>query len=160
MAIRSYSPQDVNVMLGGFYAIDGFVDGTFINITKDVQPYGTKRTADGTVARIHRKDETYTIELTLASTAPANDILTKLYQVDAATEYGKFPLFVKDTLGTSLFLATLAWIKEIPSLSFSNGVENRVWTMQAYGGSFSVGGNESSAGLVQDFINTVTGSGE
>jgi len=158
MAIRSYSPTDVSVLLAGFLQVDGFVDGTFITISKDVQPYKTRRVADGSIARTHISDATYTIELVLASTAPSNDILTKLYQLDSATQYGKFPFFLKDQLGTSMFIAPTCWIKELPDLSFSNGVEQRVWRLQAAQGNFTVGGNEDVGGILQDLLNAGAGS--
>jgi len=157
MAIRSYSPTDVSVLLAGFLQVDGFVDGTFITISKDVQPYKTRRVADGSVARTYINDATYTIELVLASTSPTNDVLTKLYQLDAITQYGKFPFFLKDELGTSLFIAPTCWIKEIPDLSFSNGVEQRVWRIQASQGGFNIGGNEDASAIIQDLLNAGAG---
>jgi len=99
MSIRNYSPSDVSVLLAGFYQIDGFVSGSFLTISKDVQPYKTTRTADGTVARTFIKDDTYTITLKIASTSPTNDILTGIVLADSATQYVKFPMFVKDNLG-------------------------------------------------------------
>lgn len=157
MAIRSYSPQDVQIILGGFYQLNGFVEDSFINIRKDVQPYKTKRSADGSLARTFIRDDTYTIEITLASTSPANDILTKIYQVDSLTQYAKFPLYVKDTLGSSLFMSPTTWIKEIPDLSFSTNISDRVWVFQGSQCTFNIGGNEDPSDALEDLANAGIG---
>jgi len=150
MSIRSYSPSDVSVLLAGFYQIDGFVSGSFLTISKDVQPYKTTRTADGTVARTFIKDDTYTITLKIASTSPTNDILTGIVLADSATQYVKFPLFVKDNLGTSLFLAPTCWVKEMPDMEFSEEITDRVWVIQGSQCITNFGGNEDASEALRD----------
>lgn len=151
MSTRTYSPVDVNILLAGFYQVGGFTEGSFITISKDIQPYKTTRTADGKVARTFIKDDTYTITLNLASTSPANDILTKIYQVDSLTQYGKFPMFIKDNMGTSLFLAPTCWIKQVPDLEFSTKVTDRTWVIQATQCIPNFGGNEDASSALEDF---------
>ena len=158
MAVRSYSPLDVEVLLAGFYKVGGFVEGSFITISKDVQPYQTVRTADGQVARSFTKDDTYTITLQLASTSPANDILSKIYQVDTLTQYMKFPMFIKDTRGTSLFLAPTCWVKNVPDLEFSNQVTDRTWVIQATQCVPNFGGNEDVGSSLEELANITLGS--
>jgi hypothetical protein len=158
MAIRNYSPSDVSVLLAGFYQIDGFVSGSFLTITKDVQPYKTTRTADGTIARTFIRDDSYTITLTLASTSPTNDILSNIVLVDSLTQYAKFPMFVKDTLGTSLFLAPTCWVKQVPEMSFSDEISDRVWVIQASQCVTNFGGNEDASGALQDLATISLGA--
>lgn len=158
MSVRTYSPTDVAVLLAGFYQVDGFAQGSFISISKDVQPYKTTRTSDGQVARTFIKDDTFTITLTLASTSPTNDILTKLYQVDSLSQYGKFPMFIKDSSGTSLFLAPTCWVKQVPDLEFSSDITERTWVLQATQCVPNFGGNEDASSALQDFANIALGS--
>lgn len=158
MSVRTYSPVDVAVLLAGFYQVDGFAEGSFISISKDVQPYKTTRTSDGQVARTFIKDDTYTITINLASTSPTNDILTKLYQADTLSQYGKFPMFVKDSSGTSLFLAPTCWVKEVPDLEFSNQVTERTWVIQATQCVPNFGGNEDASAALQDFASVALGA--
>jgi hypothetical protein len=158
MALRSYSPADVVVLLAGFYRVDGFVESSFVTISKDVQPYKTKRTSDGQVARTFIKDDTYTITLNLASTSPTNDILNALVTGDSLTQYGKFPIFVKDQLGTSLLLGPTCWVKEVPDLSFSETVTTRSWVIQATQCITNFGGNEDAATALQDLANITLGA--
>lgn len=150
MGIRSYAPTDVDIIVGGFYKVSGFVEGSFIEISKDVNPYKTLRTADGRVARSYVKDSTYTVTLKLASTSPANEVLTKIHTVDELTQLGKFPLFIKDNQGSTFFLAPTAWIKEIPRTNFSDTVTERVWVIQAADANINIGGNRDSSTDLED----------
>lgn len=158
MSIRSYSPTDVEILLAGFYKVNGFVEGSFIKISKDTDPYKTVRTSDGQVARVFVKDDTYTITLKLASTSPTNDLLTKIYQTDSLTQFAKFPLFIKDSLGSSLFLAPTCWVKEVPDLEFSDSVTERTWVIQATQCIPNFGGNADASSALQDLANTVIGA--
>lgn len=158
MSIRSYSPTDVDILLAGFYKVGGFVEGSFVTISKDIQPYTTVRTADGEVARSFVKDNTYTITINLASTSPANDILTKIYQADAATQYAKFPIFIKDRLGSSLFLAPTCWIMQVPELSFGQTVTDRTWVIQATQCIPNFGGNADASSDLEDLAQSVLGA--
>lgn len=150
MSVRTYSPVDVDILLAGFYKIDGFVQGSFVTVSKDVQPYKTTRTTDGRVARTYIKDQTYTITLRLASTSPANDVLTRIYQADEFTQYAKFPMFVKDSSGTSLLLAPTCWISQVPDLDFSTEVTERTWVIQAAECIPNFGGNADASTILED----------
>lgn len=157
MAIRSYSPTDVKVLIAGFYQLDGFVEGSFVTISKDVQPYKTTRTSDGSVARTYIKDDTYTITIRLASTSPANDVLNAIYSADSVSQYAKFPIFIKDSLGSSLFLAPTCWVKQVPDMQFADTVTDRVWVIQGTQCFINFGGNEEASSVIQDLANTVLG---
>lgn len=150
MTIRSYSPSDVQILLGGFYQLSGFVEDSFIKISKDIEPYSITRTADGRTARTHRKDGTYTVTLSLASTSPANDVLMKIHQVDELTQLGKFPLFIKDSLGSSLFLAPTCWITQVPDLEFASNITTRRWSIQASNATLNIGGNAGPTSVLED----------
>ena len=158
MAIRNYSPTDVQVLLAGFYQVDGFVSGSFISIKKDVQPYKTTRTSDGQVARTFIKDNTYTVTLKLASTSPTNDVLNIIANSDFLTQYAKFPLFVKDSSGSSLFLAPTCWVKEVPDMEFSQEVTTRIWTLQATQCVTNFGGNEDTSSILTELANATLGA--
>ncbi|QDP60441.1 MAG: putative structural protein [Prokaryotic dsDNA virus sp.] len=157
MAIRSYSPTDIQILLAGFYKLDGFTEGSFVTIEKDVQPYKTTRTIDGQVGRTFIKDDTYTITINLASTSPANDILNAIYSADSISQFAKFPLFIKDSLGSSLFLAPTCWIKEVPSMEYSTTVTQRTWVIQGTQCFINFGGNEEASSAIQDLANTALG---
>lgn len=158
MSIFNYCPDEVNVLLAGFINISGFVDGTFVDISKDVVPFSSVRTADGTVARMYNNDQTYTITLTLHCGSSSNDLLTKLWQLDEITQKGKFPLLIKDFSGSDLFFSTTTWIEGIPSISKSNGIDSRIWVLRSSQAVINVGGNTNPSGLLQDITNLAISS--
>lgn len=140
-AIMHYVPNHVTCTLCGFYTVEGYVDGTFISITKDTKPYDVSMGMDGEVARVYRKHDKYTIHLTLAQSSVTNNVLTALYNIDSTTGFGRFPIFIKDGSGTTSFLGLTAWVSDIPEVSFSNSMEVRTWTIEATQATLIVGGN-------------------
>lgn len=158
MSIFNYCPDEVNVLLAGFINISGFVDGTFVDISKDVVPFSSVRTADGTVARMYNNDQTYTITLTLHCGSSSNDLLTKLWQLDEITQKGKFPLLIKDFSGSDLFFSTTTWIEGVPTISKSNGIDSRIWVLRSSQAVINVGGNTNPSGLLQDITNLAISS--
>lgn len=156
MSIFNYNPDKVDVLVAGFIPLDGFVDGTFISIDKDVQPSSAARTPDGTVARIKNTDNTYTINITLHNGSESNELLTKLWQLDEITGgKGKFPLLVKDHSGSDLFFSTTTWIESVPTLSKSAGVDQRTWTFRSAFAVINIGGNGNQSSLLEDITNSI-----
>lgn len=153
MALFSYCPEEVNVLVAGFIPLKGFVDGTFVNITKDVMPFSSARTADGTVSRLYNNDQTYTIEISLYNGSQDNDVLTKLWQLDEITQRGKFPLLIKDNSGTDLFFSTTTWIEQVPSMTKSASVDTRTWVLRSSQALINYGGNEQVSSLINDLVN-------
>lgn len=156
MEIFSYNPDEVNVLVAGFVPISGFVDGTFVEVVKDIVPFNSRRTADGTVSRLYNNDATYTITLRLHSGSPSNDVLTKLWQIDEITQTGKFPILIKDQSGTDLFFSTTSWIEILPGMIKSTSVDERVWVLRSSQGYVNFGNNQEVSGLIQDIVNIAT----
>lgn len=153
MSIFNYNPDIVDVLVAGFIPVTGFVDGTFIDITKDVMPFSATRTSDGTVARLYNNDQTYTISITLHCGSTSNDLLTKLWQLDEITQRGKFPLLIKDNSGSDLFFSTTTWIETLPTVSKSNAVDTRTWVLRSSQATINIGSNQDPSSLIQDITN-------
>lgn len=156
--LAHYSPEDITVLLYGVYPLQGFVAGTFLTISKNMQPYVAQRTTDGQVARLNNRDATYTISLTLHNTADANDVLSNLVKFDEITQKGKFPILIKDQLGSSLFFSTTTWIEGVPDMTFADNITERTWVLRSANASLTVGGNSDASGLLEDLFNVITGS--
>lgn len=144
-----YSPIDVEISIAGLHTVTGVADGTFVNITKDVEPFETERAMDGSIQRIYKHDEGYKLDITLAQSSPSNNIFSALYNMDVATQMGKFPVFVTDTKGSTKFFALTAWVDRIPNVSFSNQLETRTWTLSCAQATITVGGNAEQSALEQ-----------
>lgn len=151
--IASYCPDIVDVLVAGIIKVEGFVDGTFVQIDKDEMPYSSIRMPDGTVARKYNNSQTYTLTITLHSAAEANNLFTKLWQLDELTQMGKFPIMVKDQSGSDLLFSTESWIEGIPSLTKSNAIDSRVWVIKSTYAVINIGGNEEESSLLQDITN-------
>lgn len=158
MAILSYSPSDVIVIAAGVVPLTGMADGTFININKEEAPFTTKVTADGVVSRSYKDSGLYTVDITLHSASSSNDVLTKLWILDEATQRAKFPLFIKDAFGTSLFQSTTSWVSSVPDMSFGKEITDRKWTITCSEVSINIGGNEDASALLNDLMNTAIGA--
>lgn len=156
--LASYSPEDVTILVAGFIPISGLIDGTFVTISKDLSPFSTARTSDGQVARLYNCDSSYTITLTLQNTAESNDVLTKMWQIDEISQLGKFPLMIKDQLGTSLFFSTTSWIESVPTMEYSNNITERVWVIRSSQAVINFGANQERSSAIQDLANIVASS--
>lgn len=153
----NYCPDDVNVLVAGIVQLKGFVDGTFVNVTKDLNSFTTKRTPDGTTARIYNNDSNYTLQVTLHNGSESNDLLTKLWQADQITKgRGKFPIFVKDLSGTDLFFCLTAWIESTPAMIKSVGIDGRTWTIRCAQCVINYGSNIEPSSAVDDVVNVIT----
>lgn len=145
MALALYSPEDVIIMLGGLYQLTGTLEGSFISIEEGGGNWETRVTTDGRVTRVHKKDPTHTVKITLTSTANDNSILSGLYSADNFLYATTVPLFIKDTTGNTMFYSPVSWIEKSPDVTFSTEVEGREWSIKTAGAICSIGGNESGS---------------
>lgn len=155
--LGNYSPEDVTVLFAGVSKLTGFVDGTFVNISKDEASFLTRVTSDGRPTRVHSSNPIYTVNLTLHSGSESNQILTYALKVDEETKMGKFPLIIKDKMGGTLFFSATSWIETLPSTNFSVGIEDREWIIKCSQVTFNIGGNESPSTMTEDALRTALG---
>lgn len=155
--LAHYSPEDITILFSGVHQLSGFAAGTFVNITKDNPTYTIHESSDGVVSRKYNSSKVYSVKLTLASTSESNQVLTYAASLDAATQMGKFPLIIKDQLGSSLFFSLTSWIETIPDSSYSVDITSREWTIKCAHSVINVGGNDSPSSMSQDALNSALG---
>lgn len=155
--LATYSPEDVEVYIASLFRITGFIQGSFIDISRQSKTFTTKEYPDGTVVRGYNSGDLYNVKLTLASSSDSNKILTRLHLVDKATLLGKFPLFIKDYSGESIFFGASCWIDGMAQPSFSTEVSNIEWNIMAPNATCHVGGNYSQSSIVGDIGNIAAG---
>jgi hypothetical protein len=143
--ILTYSPAEVDVSIAGIIPIEGFSDNTLVEISKDERNFAYRKSMRGNIARLKRKDDTYTIKLHLAQTSTTNNKLSLIHTADISFGIGKFPLFIKDKSGSFLFFATNCWIEEVPSITFTNSIQTRVWSIKASFATQYTGGNSTES---------------
>lgn len=147
MSLNTYSPSDVTVSVAGMHTVVGYAEGTFIKIMKSARPFEKTRAMNGEISRIYTEDDTFRVELTLMQSSASNNILSMLYNIDAATRVGKFPLFIKDGRGQTTFLSATTWVEQLPDVNFGSGMETRTWIFGCADASLMIGGNDDTSGV-------------
>lgn len=153
--VRTYAPSEVSLTIALLYDVQGFSSDSLISIAKDADYFSTNVGAAGGVERTHISNDVYTLEVTLSQTSPTNTILSSMASIDQLSRLVVFPIFAKDSSGSSLFLATSCWIESPPDVTYSGDLENRVWRIKCSEMVFSVGGNgdEGLAGDIAQLAN-------
>lgn len=151
----TYIPSEVNVLLAGF-PVEGFVDGTFLTVDKDVMPYRTRTTADGRTSRLYTNSQSYTLSITVHTGSSANTFLTKMWQLDEISQRGKFPVLVKDGSGSDLLFSLTSWVDGLPTMSKSNTTDTRTWRIKCASSTINFGSNNGESGLIEDLLNIAT----
>lgn len=144
MSIVTYSPEDVIILLGGVYAVEGLVEGSFVSIAKETPQYNTTITADGRVSRSSVEDPTHTITINLNSFSDSNIIFTAWVAADELVQSAMFPLLIKDGMGSTLFYTPLCWVESTAEVEFDIGITGREWVLRSAGGKLVTGGNGDS----------------
>lgn len=153
--LLTYSPEDVTILLAGFIPIEGYIDGTFLSIKRDINPYSSKVTADSITSRTYRSSKNYTVTLTLHSASASNDVLTALLELDELTQTAKFPIIIRDQLGTSFFYSASAWVEDPADMDFGTNITERRWVIKATQSIMSVGGNDGESSLIGELARTL-----
>lgn len=155
--LATYSPEDIIVTIAGLLPLSGFAEGTFINISREKELFSYRESADGVVSRTISPSKVYKVEVTLVSSSKSNEVLTKIALLDSKVGVLKFPLYIKDNMGSSLLFSTSSWIQNISDAEFSTTLSSRKWTIICADATNYVGGNEDASGALEDLANTVLG---
>lgn len=140
--VRTYNSARVLVLYGGV-PLQGFAEGTFVEIAPMADRVTSKAGADGEVARSIVPDKRHTVTITLQQTSPSNDVLSASAHADELSGGGlPAPLLVQDLSGRTVFATDVAWVARAPSLTFSAESGEREWAFETGRPSvFFVGGN-------------------
>jgi hypothetical protein len=140
VAVKTYSPKDVSVIVAGTQ-ISGFAEDSFVTVERDSDAFTKIVGADGEVSRSASADLSGTITLTLLGTSASNDILAALAIADAISLNGEFPVLIKDELGTSLHTAPTSWIQKASTKEYGAEIGDNEWVLQCSELIEFVGGN-------------------
>lgn len=146
--LGTYSPEEVQVIISVpagnvVHAISGYVDGSFVNISRE-QPLSTLYTgADNTGGRTLRTNRSASIQLSLHQSSSSNDVLTQLYlnDQDARDNTWLFDILIKDSSGRSIYQGRQCFIGVLPDSDFSTTIGERQWTLSVRDLEQKLGGN-------------------
>lgn len=122
--------------------ITGFVSGTFVEISYDDDFYKSNQGVDGEVCRVRNNKFMATVTVTLQQSSRANDLLSGILLSDLAGNVAQ-PLVIKDLSGTTVAIATEAWIPKPPETAFGEECQERKWTIKCAKLDLFVGGNNT-----------------
>lgn len=121
-----FDPSKFNIIVGGSL-INGFADGTFVNIeyTSDIW---TMTPGIANVVRVNQTDKSASITLTLQKGSIGNAILDGFKKLDEASGLGLFNFQAKDLLNPgNIYTAKIAWIRRTPPFSASKDAPTLEW---------------------------------
>lgn len=161
--LGTYSPESVIIVISNDkfqHVINGYADGTFLNITR-VIPHATLYTgADATNVRVTRNVTNVDISLTLHQGSESNDVLSRLLRRDEESRNLDeiFQITVRDTSGRFSLSSNSAFIGTPADSGFGADIETRDWTLHAVGSDIHMGGNSkftnATAGTLADLGQT------
>ena len=123
---KTYAP-DMVVMNFGPSLITGFSSGSIITVEREVESFSKRVGAQGDTTRVRSANISGRVTIRLKQVADSNRILSSILNMDELFGSGKFPLYVADTGGSSLFSAAEAWIVKNPLVDFSDDESPREW---------------------------------
>lgn len=131
MTTRIYDSNRVQISFAGI-PCQGYADGDFLTITREADAFTSVVGTDGEVSRSKSNDRRATIEVTLMSTSPTNDLFSAVLAADinANGGAGVGAFLVVDLSGASLYSSGNAWITKGPDVTYSREATERTWTLQ------------------------------
>lgn len=124
----TFDPTQVNLVIAG-QLITGYMDGTFIQVSRDEDTWLPITGADGRVARARNANRMGRITVTLMHTSPSNDVLSALHNQDYLTGVPPGAVLLSDGLGRTVLGGDDAFILKPADVEFDKQVTGRQWTL-------------------------------
>lgn len=134
-----YDPSQVAFNVGGV-DINGFAEGTFVKISRNVEAFTTVVGSDGEATRVKSVNLSGLFTITLQQSSPSNDYLSGLANLDELSSTGAVPIYMKDVNGTTIAKCSVGWVKKKPDSEFSNVNSNREWVFETGNLQYFIGG--------------------
>lgn len=122
-AVLTYSPSDVVLDVSG-YTMTGVVR---LSIEWNAETFKTIRGIRGKNTRVQSLDTGATLTVELLQTSLSNDVLSDLFTLDKSYQSSRLQVYLKDKSGRTEISSSEAFVSNLPSVSFSNELETRVW---------------------------------
>ena len=126
--VLTYSPSDVTIILAG-YTLGGVIS---VELEWKSRPFTFRPGIRGIHTRTFSKDLHATIRLEILQTSISNDVMSQILEQDRRNKSARLPITVKDTGGTTMYLADQAFIPAYPDTKLSRGFEVRVWEIEVF----------------------------
>lgn len=131
---KQYDSNQVTVSYGG-HTVQGYADGTFVNVERNNDGYGQVSGADGEVTINTNNDKTGTVTITLMQTSESNAILAAFYEAQELASAAGAPLVLQPLLvrneltGLDLHTAAEAFITKPSAVGYGKESTEREWVI-------------------------------
>ena len=144
--LGNYSPESLVIVLskGDFvHTIQGFADGSFLNINRETPASTLYVGSDLSAGRVKRRNKASTITITLHQFSASNAVLQALQRADEEddTDTWMVAMTIKDTSGTSSWSSNQTFIGTVPDAQLGSTAESRAWVLHAVALNANVGSN-------------------
>lgn len=146
MSLKTFDPKDVSVIIGGAI-MQGFANGTFINVERAEDAYSTDVGADGEPLRVKSNNKMTTITLTLMQSSDSNSIISAFAILDEKSNAGVVPILIKDNGGDTLIVGGRGWVRKMANVEYGKESTNREWIFDLAESEMFVGGS-----LISDLV--------
>ena len=127
---KTYDSKQVAVIFGGV-PLEGFAAGSRVTLTPSAKAFTKQVGSDGESTRSKTNDSTYTVKLSLHQSSLSNDFLSAKHNADLATPGGiTDPLFIKDLLSGTTYIAKNAWLTGFPENAFEAEAGALEWEIE------------------------------
>lgn len=127
--MKEFNPNHIIIAFGEVL-LRGYAEDEFVTVEHTSDAFTKATGAQGDTVRIKTNDESGTVTVTLLASSAANGELSLIAAADRAAgglRAGVRPIFVKDLNLTTLCSGGEAWIRKVPTVSYSRGVPVREW---------------------------------
>jgi len=129
--LGSFSPNDISVIVNGI-PLDGFADGTFVNVAYNSDAATMVEGADGSPAiAFKRGARGATITLTCLQTSLGNNVLNGFLQAQkfAGSGAATVSVTIRNNQGGELVSMPRGVFMKEPDVSYAAEIGNREWTI-------------------------------
>jgi len=127
--VRTYDPRLVIITLGP-HTVQGYADGTFVNIEAHGDGVSKEVGSDGEVVRSIDPDETATVTINIQYGSDTIKFAQEQYDKDRNTHgEAMFPVLIKDMRGGLVFAADEAWVENTVAREFNYEASGREITI-------------------------------
>ncbi len=140
MSLTNYHTDQV-ILIWNDININGYAGDTFIEVERNEDGFTTYVGSLGDVCRTKNMNRTGKITVTLMATAPVNDTLAALAQVDEDDGLEFAPIQLKDLNGNMRASGAEAWIMKRPKIERAKEAGTVQWVFEVAQLNLNEGGN-------------------
>lgn len=120
----------LHVVIGGVHRVTGRAKGDSVSVVYDNDSFTKTTGVDGNGYFTKIADRSATVTLTLGLDSPSNPVLSVLHNADLAAPGGLLvPVSIRDAAGNTAYFTTGARVMKLADGVWSDGGNNRVWTI-------------------------------